>query len=261
MEEPFSISPNPHFLYLTPSLKTTLIKVKYAIDHRQGLTAILGDVGMGKSSIVRKLFGEYVSREDVKAGLIPSPGFATEFAFLKGICKEFDVPFKRSQLDQEDVLRGFLIDLYTENKNCVVFIDEAQRLTGKQLEQVRTMLNFETDNAKLIQVVLSGQLELRDKLRDESKKAIRSRIFAPSLLDPLTHAETNEMIDFRCDQAGIENPFNQKVIEEIYKRTGGVPREVLKVCGLAYGFMQGLGLSEISTDLIEDAFYHQLEVV
>jgi general secretion pathway protein A len=261
MEEPFSISPNPNFLYLTPSLKTTMVKVKYVIDHRQGLTAILGDVGMGKSSIVRKLFGEYVSREDVRAGLIPSPGFATEFAFLKGICKEFDVPFKRSQLDQEDMLRSFLIDLYTENQNCVIFIDEAQRLTGKQLEQVRTMLNFETNSAKLIQVVLSGQLELRDRLRDPSKVAIKSRIFAPSLLDPLSPAETGEMIEFRCEQAGIENPFSQRIVEDIYKRTGGIPREVLKVCGLAYGFMQSLSMAEITAELIEDAFYHQLEVV
>jgi type II secretory pathway predicted ATPase ExeA len=109
--------------------------------------------------------------------------------------------------DQENELRAFLIQQFAEDRVCVVFVDEAQRLPGRQLELVRTLLNFETDDTKLIQIVLSGQLELRVKLMDASKKALRSRIFAPSLLAALTLQETRDMVAFRCTQARLTNPL------------------------------------------------------
>jgi general secretion pathway protein A len=255
-KQPFSISPNPQYLYLTSSLRTTILKVKYVIDHRQGLTAILGDVGMGKSSIIRRIYGDYAASPSACAILIPSPSFSTDFAFLKGVCQEFGVKGKRSMLEQENELKNYLIEQYAAGQNCIVFIDEAQRLSGKQLEQVRTMLNFETDKAKLVQVVLSGQLELRDRLRDETKKAIRSRIFAPSLLDPLSVEETHSMIAFRCEMESIPNPFPSPVVDDIYRYTGGIPRSILKLCGLAYYMMQELGLPEVTPDLLADTKGH-----
>lgn len=102
------------------------------------------------------------------------------------------------------------------------------------LELVRVLLNFETEDTKLIQVVLSGQLELRDRLRDPSKKAVRSRIFAPSLLAPLSLNDTRDMIAYRCEQAQISNPFPDDTLDAVYVATGGVPREILKVCAIAY---------------------------
>jgi general secretion pathway protein A len=259
--QPFSISPNPQSLYLTSSLRTTILKVKYVIDHRQGLTAILGDVGMGKSSIIRRIYGDYAASPSACAILLPSPSYSTDFAFLKGVCQEFGVKGKRSQLEQENELKNFLIGQYSKGENCVVFIDEAQRLTGKQLEQVRTMLNFETDREKLVQVVLSGQLELRDRLRDETKKAIRSRIFAPSLLDPLSVEETHQMIAFRCQLESIPNPFPAPVVDDIYRYTGGIPRSILKLCGLAYYFMQEFRQAEVGPDLLAQTKKHyELEV-
>src|SRR5919112_830373 len=240
-KQPFSISPNPFLLYLTPALQVTLEKVRFVVDSRQGLTAILGDVGLGKSTVIRYLFNEYDAREDVAATLIPSPNFPSEFAFLKKICADFELPARRSMADQENTLRTFLLEKYSEDKVCVVFIDEAQRLPGRQLELVRTLLNFETDETKLIQVVLSGQLELRAKLMDPSKKAIRSRIFAPSHLAPLSLTETGEMVNFRCELAGIPNPFNNGAVETLYTLTGGVPREVLKVAAIAWRFSQSDG--------------------
>jgi general secretion pathway protein A len=254
--QPFSISPNPQSLYLTSSLRTTILKVKYVIDHRQGLTAILGDVGMGKSSIIRRIYGDYAASPSACAILLPSPSYSTDFAFLKGVCQEFGVKGKRSQLEQENELKNFLIGQYSKGENCVVFIDEAQRLTGKQLEQVRTMLNFETDREKLVQVVLSGQLELRDRLRDETKKAIRSRIFAPSLLDPLSVEETHQMIAFRCQLESIPNPFPAPVVDDIYRYTGGIPRSILKLCGLAYYFMLEFRQGEVGADLLAETKKH-----
>jgi general secretion pathway protein A len=249
--EPFSISPNPNFLYLTPSIKSVLHKVRYTIESRQGLTCILGDVGLGKSSILRMLYSEYEAREDIVACLIPTPSYISDFAFVKGVCQELQLPPKRSLYDQEDELRNFLLSKYGEGKNVVVFIDEAQRLNGKMLERVRTMLNFETSQEKLIQLVLAGQLELRDRLKDSSKKAIRSRIFAPSMLDPLSLSETQAIIAFRCLVCDIPNPFSATVVERIYAHSGGVPREVLKICSIAHQRMKISGEEQISINNIE----------
>jgi general secretion pathway protein A len=251
-KQPFTISPNPMLLYLTPALSVTLEKVRFVLDSRQGLTAILGDVGLGKSTIIRYLFNEYDAREDVAATLIPSPNFPSEFAFLKKICADFGLPARRSMGDQENELRHFLIELYQQDKICVVFIDEAQRLPGRQLELVRTLLNFETDDTKLIQVVLSAQLELRVKLMDASKKALRSRIFAPSMLDALSLNETEEMVNFRCKQAGVRNTFAKDAIETLYTLTGGVPREILKVAAVAWKFSEADG-HKITPELITEA--------
>src|ERR1044072_7088377 len=113
-KEPFSISPNPLLLYLTPALQVTLEKVRFVVDSRQGLTAILGDVGLGKSSIIRYLFNEYDAREDSAATLIPSPNFPSEFAFLKKICADFGLPARRSMADQENEVRKYLLVMYTK---------------------------------------------------------------------------------------------------------------------------------------------------
>ena len=250
--KPFSISPNPLLLYLTPALQVTIEKIRFVIEERQGLTAILGDVGLGKSSVLRYVFNEYDSREDCAATFIATPNFPSDFAFLKKICADFGLPARRSMGDQENELRRFLLDLYAADRTCVVFVDEAQRLPGKQLELVRTLLNFETDDTKLIQVVLAAQLELRQKLMDSSKKALRQRIVTHSLLAPMSLSETREMIDFRCRKAGVKNPFMPEALEALYRRTGGVPREVLKVAAIAYKFSEADG-HRVTPELVEDA--------
>jgi len=250
--QPFSISPDPELLYLTPALKSTLFKVQHVVENRQGLTAIMGDVGTGKSSVLRYLWSDYAAKGDEFAtAIVPSPNFPSDFAMLKAICSDFGISPKRSMVSQENELRGFLIELDGQGKTCILFVDEAQRLKGPQLELIRTLLNFETNKYKLIQVVLAAQLELRAKLMDSSKKALRSRIFLPSLLDPLSLPETMEMISFRCTRAGIENPFNAEGVEIIYNHTGGVPREVLKVCGFAYILSLQAGERRVPVEAIE----------
>jgi general secretion pathway protein A len=249
-QTPFSLSPDPGYLYLTPNLEATLHKCRYTIDYRQGLSCILGDVGVGKSTILRAVYNEYAEREDVVTVLVPSPNFATDFALVKALCLDMGLSPRRSMLDQEGELRAFLIQLYSEGKNAVVLVDEAQRLTGKMLEVVRVLLNFETDNAKLVQIILAGQLELRDRLRDPSKKAIRSRIFAPSLLAPLTLDETAGMIEFRCSRYGCANPFGPETVKAIYEASGGVPREALKICGIAWDMARLHGVDLVPPDAI-----------
>jgi general secretion pathway protein A len=234
MTDPFSTSPSPGFLYMTAGVKAALHKTRYAIDRRQGLTAILGDVGMGKSSLLRLLYGDYAAKDDMVVSFMPTPSATSEFAFLKEITGDFGLAPKRSYQTQEIELREFLITEHAKGKNVIVFIDEAQRLKNAMLEIVRAMLNYETNTAKLIQIVLAGQIELRDRLLDPSQKAIRSRIFAPSVLAPLTPGETKAMLEFRCEQVELPFPFTDDAIQAIYDATGGVPREILKVAAIAF---------------------------
>jgi type II secretory pathway predicted ATPase ExeA len=253
----FSGSPDPPFIYLTPNIQACLTKCRYVIDNRQGLTTILGDIGCGKSSVMRYLWSEYgFDRTDTATVYIPTPKFNSDFAFIKALAAEFGVRSRRSLLEQEQELRDRLIELYEEDRNALVLIDEAQNLRGPMLEQIRTLLNFETNSAKLVQVVLAGQLELRDRLRDPTKRALRSRIFASSTLDPLTLEETGAMIAHRCRVAGDPNPFEDPgLVEAIYQVTSGIPRGVIKVCGLAVKLAQVSNSSSVTTDMIMGAAY------
>jgi general secretion pathway protein A len=251
--DPFSTSPSPAALFLTTGLKKAIQKTKLCVERRHGLTAILGDVGMGKSSLLRHIYGDYAAREDVALSFIPTPAFSTDFAFLKTICADLGLSPKRSMLEQQSALNEFLLAQYQDGRNVVVFVDEAQRLPPKQLEVVRTLLNYETNTAKLIQVVLSGQLELRERLLEEKQKAIRSRLFAPSVLDPLSLSETEAMIRHRCDLAGVTLPFSSARVAEIYEATGGVPREILKVCAVAYALARINDLDQVPAELVAEA--------
>jgi len=246
----FSINPDPSLLYLTSSLRAALHKCRFVIENYQGLTAIEGDVGLGKSTILRYLYHSYSSREDCRTAFIHTPNFKSDFAFLKAICAELGLPVRASMQKQESELNSYLIGEYKENRRVILFLDEAQKMPGVQLELLRTLLNFETGQHKLIQIVIAAQLELRQKLADQSKKALRSRIFAPSSLTALTLDETQAMIDFRCQQADIVNPFTPEAVQSIYILTGGVPREILKTCAIGMELMKEAGLKEVPAEMI-----------
>lgn len=251
---PFSISPNPNSLYVTPSLRGVLAKARFTINKRQGLTcAALGDVGMGKSTVLRYLYGEYAAKDNCITTLIPTPKFPSLFSMLKYITSDFEIEPKRSFVAQQDALQEFLLASYSEGHNVVLFIDEAQLLDNQQLELIRGFLNYETDEHKLIQIVLAGQLELRDKLNTEKNKALYSRISTYSMLDPLTPEETKAMIKHRCDYAGISNPFTDEAMETVFIKSKGIPRNILKLCALAYEMMEMADETSITPDYIEDA--------
>ena len=248
---PFSISPNPNSLYLTDSLRAVIHKSRFTIDKRQGLTCVLGDIGLGKSTILRFLHGDYSAREDVVTTLIPTPTFPSPFAMLRSIAMDFKLEPERSFQKQQDELQSFLVETYSADKNVVIFIDEAQNVNNKQLELIRSLLNYETNTQKLVQIVLSGQLELKDRLSDKRNKAVASRVSTYSILSPLTFDETREMIIHRCRFEGIENPFTPESIEKIYEVSGGVPRLVLKICAFAYHIKELENLTEITPEFIE----------
>lgn len=249
--QPFSISPNPLAVFLTDAVRTVLNKVRFVVNDRQGMTVILGDVGLGKSSLLRILEVEFGERPDVKSISLPTPEFKGNYAFTRAICSELGLPMKRSLSDQLHALQSALLKQYEDGKTVVLLVDEAQKLKPDMLELCRSLLNFETYEEKLIQIVLAGQLELRDALLDNKNKALYSRVFAPSLLAPLTLEETTGVINHRCQFYGITNPFTPEAIRLIYTETGGVPRSILMLCAEAYAFVRGNG-SLVTPELVRE---------
>lgn len=234
-------------LYVTPSIKSTIDKVMHLVEYRQGLTTIVADVGHGKSTVIRHLHAELAKNPEIVLALVLTPNFPSDFAMMKSICGEYGIPAKRGMIAQESAFKDFLIKLDADGKTAVILIDEAQRLTGKQLELIRVLLNFETPKYKLVQIVLAGQLELKLKLQDESKKALRSRIFAPSNLSPLSPGEMRRVVEYRCLKAGSLNPFTDDALQVIYNKKAGVPRDVLQLCKILWVAAEREGIEEISS--------------
>lgn len=252
MENPFSLSPNPRYCYLTALHRAAVAKINYVINNRQGLCTLIADIGHGKTTILRYIYDQLKDREDVTARLMTHPQFATEMAFLKAICLEFGVEPKRSKLEQINALQVFLIEQFQANKNVVLFIDESQLLVGLQFELIRQLLNFETNYAKLITIVMAGQPELKGKLK--LKRALASRIAINSTIDPLPLDDTRELIRYRL-MVAHHSPdlFPDDTCLAVYQKTNGIPRDVVKTCGLALQLAQINRLQYVPADLIEIA--------
>lgn len=249
-ELPFSQSPNPRFLYLTSQHQAALMKIMYSIQNRQGLTVVTGDVGSGKTSLARHLFGQYIDHADFEIKNITNPSSPTEVALLRIICNEFGVEMKRSYVLQLQALQEHLTTRYLAGVNCVVIIDEAQLLKPSQLELLRVFLNFETDQAKLCQIILFGQLDLALKIK--GKRALKSRVFSMSMLPPCDPDDMRSMIEFRCRVAGgAPGLFTDSALKAIYDHTDGVPRDVINLCAKALLLAYNQGALKIDQPIVE----------
>lgn len=228
----WSISPNPTAMYLTPLLKAGIARIKRAIQRKQGLCMIVGDIGLGKSSLLRYVSSNYDMDEEqyTISYLHDSRKCKTPFDFLKMISEDFKIPPKRSQIAQMGAIEDFLAKNYEDAKTTIIFVDEGQRLPLETLELMRSLLNYETDTHKLVQFVVAGQLNLRDRLLKRQYEAFRSRIVAPIVMQPLTMEETRNMIQSRLDSWEMENPFSPEAIATVYNLSGGIPREILLLC-------------------------------
>ncbi len=250
---PFSVSPNPNALYLTPALKSIIYQARGTIHRRQGLVTLLGDAGHGKSTVLRYLMAEYDANPAVETVFVPTPKFTTPFGLYKELSSNFELAMKRSLVIQQEVIGEYLAEQYGQGRNVVVFVDEAQLLKDDLLEVIRALLNYETNTAKLVQVVLAGQLELRTRINSERNKALKNRIHSYAVLNPLTEKEMAAMLNLRLEQFELPSLFTEQVLSEVFSLTKGVPRTVLKLCDKAYDYMQMSGSPAITMEMIESA--------
>jgi len=232
-ENPFNVTSDPHFLYLTKRHKEAFASLVYGIRERKGFIVITGDIGTGKTTLCRALLNELDAK--TKTAFILNPRLS-EIQFIRAIIEDFGITVKRnSKIEMIKALNEFLIKQLTSNNNVVLIIDEAQNLKNNLLEEVRLLSNLETEKEKLFQIVLVGQPELRGKLADSDLKQLQQRISIRYHVLPLDQEEISGYISHRLSVAGADPriTFTESAISEIYRYSGGVPRLINIVCDRA----------------------------
>jgi len=233
-EMPFNITPDPRFLYLSPTHQEALQHLKFGVQERKGFIALFGEVGCGKTTICRRFLNELDSAR-FDTALILNPR-VTETQMLKAILTELgETKLARSQNDLVAQISRVLLDRMQRGRDIVLIIDEAQNLSFEVLEQIRLLSNLETDQQKLLQIVLMGQPELKVILAREELRQLRQRILVHYELNPLSLADTRHYIQHRLTLAGSSGrpTFTSWAYRSIHGFSKGVPRVVNNLCDKA----------------------------
>ena len=252
-EKPFSLTPDPKFLYLSTQHREVMEHLNFGILQKEGFILITGEVGTGKTTICRALINRL--REKTPIALLLNP-FASEEELLRYILTDFGLtPFGQTRLELIEELNRFLLDNIAKGGICVLVIDEAQNLSFSILEQIRILSNLETEKAKLLQIVLVGQEELREKLKLPKLRQLDQRVSVRYHLRPLSKEDTAKYIHHRLAVAGSHGKalFGDGAIREIYRFSQGTPRLVNLLCdrALLNGFVKGK--QRITTSMIREA--------
>lgn len=252
--EPFSTSPDPAFFYRSNEHYTALNRLEIAIRLRRGLSVVLGDVGTGKTTLSRALLQAFnYDDNDYVFHMILDPSFKSEYQFLAHLTKLFGIsPFFRSTMDHREAIEKYLLQkCVEEHKTVVLIIDEGQKLHQPHLEVLRTLLNYETNEQKLLQVVILGQMELLPRI-----KRIRNfmdRVSMKYILNPLDEYEMGQMIEFRLRQAGYREErklFSFEAVRKIYEYTQGYPRQTARICHAAMEQLIMKGYESVNAEMI-----------
>ncbi len=261
-EKPFSLTPDPKFLYRSPSHANAFELLQYAIRRREGFVVVTGDIGTGKTTLCRALL-EDIDRNTFTA-LVLNP-FMSEEDLLKRILQDFGVisreDVKRGQLahvtKQElvDALYEFLLGLIPLKASAVLIIDEAQNLPVSVLEQIRILSNLETDKEKLLQIILVGQLNLVPLLKSPDLRQLDQRVSIRYQLDPLDQEGVASYIAHRLTVAGGGGAvrFATKAVRKIHRLSGGIPRLINLICDRALLAGYAARADRISAEMIDDA--------
>ncbi|WP_405224721.1 ExeA family protein [Lentisalinibacter sediminis] len=230
-EKPFTITPDPRYLFMSERHSEALAHLVYGVTESDGFIQLTGEVGTGKTTLVRSLLQKLPKRTEVAVVLNPQ---LTAREFLVAICRELGIP----QPEERDSLRA-LVDALNENllaahaddRRTILVVDEAQNLAAEVLEQVRLLTNLETTRQKLLQIILIGQPELRELLARNDLRQLAQRITARYHLEPLDRNETIRYIEHRLKVAGaVTDLFTPAAKREVYRLSGGVPRLVNVIC-------------------------------
>lgn len=244
-EEPFSTVPSPRYLFLTGVHATAMEKTSYVVGAKKGLATVFGDTGTGKSSLARLLHQKFLDLGFVST-LLTNPNYPTPNSLLRTIAQEFGMTrTDKSFKGMLDLFKSFLIEQALDGgKTVVLIIDEAQTMGLPLLELLRQLINVETNQMKLLQVVLFAQEELRLKLAHAKARNLRSRIVLASTLERLTEQEVADMLGFRWQVAsgGGSLPFEAGAVTAVFENSAGLAREatILADNALLLGYYHNL---------------------
>ena len=254
-EKPFSITPDPRYLFLSERHAEAMAHLLYGIKEAGGFIQLTGEVGTGKTTIVRSLLAQ--TPENAEIALILNPRM-TAPEFLLTLCEELGigVPARAigSLKDLVDVLNDYLLRAHAAGRRVVLVVDEAQNLAPEVLEQVRLLTNLETNTQKLLQIILIGQPELRELLDRSELRQLAQRITGRYHLDPLSGPETIAYVRHRLRVAGATSEiFTRRALQRIYRLSGGVPRVINILCDRALLGGYSMDRHRITTGLVRQA--------
>ncbi len=254
-ENPFNLTPDPRYLFLSPYHKKALDHLLYGINERKGFIAITGGVGTGKTTLCRELLNHLDG--STKSALILN-SFLSDVEILESINHEFGIeipPGNKSKKDHIDALNHFLLKNFTKGGNALLLIDEAQNLSNAVLEQIRMISNLETEKEKLIQIVLVGQSELKTLLSSPSMRQLNERITVRYVLNPLDSKDLKAYLEHRLVVAGSQGTpgFTKGALKKIYGHSGGNPRRINAVCDRALLIAYSKDENTISPKIVKEA--------
>lgn len=248
---PFGTSPDPRFLYMMPHTREALACLEYGISARKGFTVLTGEVGTGKTTLLRRALSSFNGRR-VSTSFVFNPRLET-LDFLEFVLTDFGItPANRTKSGMLLQLNRWLIERFRMEETCVVVVDEAQNLSWELLEEIRLLTNLETSSEKLLQIVLSGQPELEEKLRHPSVRQLRQRVSLWCRTQPLNEAQTHAYVGERLRIAGATRPlFTPAALDLIYRYSRGIPRVTNLLCehALIVGYVEQA--PEITPEIVQ----------
>ena len=256
-KEPFKNSPDPDFIFLSPSHREALASIVYGVEQRKGFITIIGEVGVGKTSILR-YYLERVVKENIKTIYIFNPALSFT-GLIKNILQ--NQGFTPKSDDHAELVSQFnqiLIDRFKQKINVVLIIDEAQNMPVETIESLRTLSNLETSKDKLLQIVLVGQPELEEKLQLKELRQLRQRIAIKTTIAPLTKKECFEYINHRLAKVSFNGTgvFTRHALKMIIAESRGIPRLMNVLCDNAlitgFGYQKKKITPVIAREVIND---------
>jgi general secretion pathway protein A len=227
---PFGTSPDPRFLYMMPHTREALACLEYGISARKGFTVLTGEVGTGKTTLLRRALASFSNRR-VSTSFVFNPRLEV-LDFLEFVLTDFGInPTTRTKSGMLLQLNRWLIERYRMEETCVVVVDEAQNLSWELLEEIRLLTNLETSSEKLLQIVLSGQPELEEKLRHPSVRQLRQRVALWCRTQALTESQTHAYVAERLRLAGATwSIFSLEALDLVHRYSRGIPRIINLLC-------------------------------
>jgi general secretion pathway protein A len=239
-ENPFNVNPDPRYLFLTQHTQEALACLTYGIETRKGFILLTGEVGTGKTTLINRLL-EWLHKERVSTAFVFNPRLSVS-QFFDFMMTDFGIPCESKQKGQMLLmLNQWLLERYQAGERAVLIVDEAQNLSPQMLEEIRLLTNLETSTEKLLQIVLSGQPELEQKLNQPQLRQLRQRITLRAKTRQLTLEQTQGYIQERLRIAGAENTeiFSPEAIATVHHYARGIPRVTNLLCehGLVSSFV------------------------
>ena len=257
-QTPFSIAPDPHYLFMSERHREALAHLLYGVQGGGGFVLLTGEIGAGKTTVCRAFLEQVPAH--CRVAYIFNPKLTVN-DLLKTICHEFQIEVRPDGggpptiKDHLDPLNEYLLASHARGQHSLLIIDEAQNLSPHVLEQLRLLTNLETHERKLLQIVLIGQPELRSLLAQPELEQLAQRVIARFHLGALSEAETRQYVRHRLDVAGLTGPlpFSEAAVARVHALTRGVPRRINLLCDRALLGAYASDRREVDTSIVEQA--------